>query len=75
MQTTLNFEIEQSSFTSAHIKEIEKFNKFDKEKAESHFDEVALNYEQIYTRVGYPDPAKCADWTKKVCDMECLRPE
>tara|TARA_B110000305_G_C19045771_1_gene450359 strand:+ start:194 stop:298 length:105 start_codon:yes stop_codon:yes gene_type:complete len=34
MQTTLNFEIEQSSFTSAHIKEIEKFNKFDKEKAE-----------------------------------------
>ena len=75
MQQSLNFQVEQSAFTSDHIREIEKFNKFEKEKAEEHFDAVALNYEQIYTRVGYPDPVKCAEWTKKVCETECLRPE
>lgn len=76
MQTTcLDFNVEQSAFTKDHIREIEKFNKFEKEKAEQHFDEVATYYEQIYTRVGYLDPVKCSEWAVKVIDKEMLRPE
>ena len=41
-----------------HIREMEAYNKFDKDKLEEHYDKVALNYEQLYLRCGYPDPKK-----------------
>jgi len=41
---------------------MEKFAKYDKAKVESHFDEVAENYEGAYLRAGYPDPQYCADY-------------
>ena len=50
------------TFGSAHVAEMEKFNKFDKEKVAQHYDNVATNYDGIYLRAGYPDPEKCADF-------------
>lgn len=71
----LDFNIEQSKYTRDHIVALEKFNKYEKADREKHFDEVASNYENIYTRVGYDDPEKCANWTKYFADEECLMPE
>ena len=44
------------SFDKAQVAEMEKFNKFDKDKVEQHYDSVAANYDGIYLRAGYPDP-------------------
>lgn len=57
--TTLDFTAQH--LTGAHIREMEKFNKYDKKNLEAHFDSVADNYEGIYKRAGYPDPQKCTD--------------
>jgi hypothetical protein len=35
---------------------MDKFSKFGQEKLEAHYDEVALNYDGVYIRAGYPDP-------------------
>jgi hypothetical protein len=55
MQSVLNF---SGPIGSEHIKEMEKHNKFAKNEVESHFDDVALNYESCYLNAGYPDPKK-----------------
>lgn len=44
---------------------MEKYNKFPKAQLEEHYDEIALNYEGIYKRVGYPDPEKCQQMVSK----------
>ena len=68
MQTQLDF---TGDLTPAHIAEMEKYNKFPKSKLEQHYDEVAPNYEGIYLRAGYPDPAKCQSMVSKyLCEHD-----
>jgi len=43
-------------FDPAHIKELEKYNKYLKNDLKRHYDNLAKNYEALYQRVGYPDP-------------------
>lgn len=62
---------------------MEKFNKYKKEQVEEHFDSVALNYDGVYLRAGYPDPKKCSDYVAdfvksralgqnvEICDFAC----
>ena len=52
--------------TTAHINEMEKFNKFEKAKVEEHYDKLSINYEDIYLRVGYPDPKKCQEMISQI---------
>lgn len=61
--------------TSAHIDEMEKYNKFEKSKLEKHWDEVAVNYESIYLRVGYPDPKKCQEMVSKIMSKDSDEPK
>ena len=72
MQSTqtnkLDFDIDRLFFTGEHIREMEKFNKYDKRKIVEHFDDVAVNYEQIYLKAGYPDPKKCSDLVSEVTE-------
>lgn len=44
---------------------MDKFSKFDQDKLEAHYDEVALNYDGVYLRAGYPDPKKVAEYVSK----------
>merc|ERR1711976_1062270 len=54
-------------FSKDHIREFERFNKFDKARCAEHFDNAALNYEGVYLRAGYPDPWKCAEFVDEIC--------
>jgi predicted TPR repeat methyltransferase len=54
------------SLTHEHEKEIDRFTKYAKEKSESHWDSVSVNYDDIYTKAGYPDPSKIAEHCQKV---------
>ena len=47
---------------------MEKFAKYDKGRAEEHFDDVADNYEGAYLRAGYPDPQKCAEYVTRLAE-------
>ena len=51
--------------TSAHVKEVEKCNGYDVGQAEMHYDHLAAVWEDIYSRIGYPDPTKVADMVAK----------
>ena len=44
---------------------MDRFSKFDESKLEEHYDEVALNYDGVYLRAGYPDPDKVAQMCAK----------
>jgi hypothetical protein len=59
-QPTLDFNT--THFQKEHIKEFERFNKFEKSKASEHYDNAANNYEGVYLRAGYPDPWKVAEF-------------
>jgi len=52
------------TFDRGHVAEMEKFNKFPKERVAEHYDSVAANYDGIYLRAGYPDPEKCAEFVE-----------
>lgn len=55
-------------------KELEKHNKYAKNKAEEHFDEIALNYEAAYLRAGYLDPKMCQKYVTDIA-MENIIPK
>ena len=42
-------------------KEMEKHANFSQTNIGDHYNEVCVNYEEIYLRAGYHDPRKCAD--------------
>ena len=48
-------------FDAEHIKEMEKYNKYNKFDLQRHYNNLASNYEALYMRVGYPDPEKVAE--------------
>ena len=66
-------------FTPEHIKEIERCNKHTKEEQKTHYNTLAYNYEGLYGRMGWPDPAKVAEYCEKfvknkdakILDMGC----
>ena len=62
----LDFNVEKLS--EEHIKEIEKHAGFKQEKITEHYDELSANYEQIYLKVGWPDPKQCAELINKHFD-------
>lgn len=55
-------------FSKDHVREFERYNKFDKTKCAQHFDNAALNYEGVYLRAGYPDPWKCAEFVDELAN-------
>jgi len=75
MQNHLDFSMSSLNFSGEHVREMEKFNKYEAKDCEAHYDEVAKYYEAIYTRVGFPDPTKCAEWAARCVQSECIPPE
>ena len=55
----LDFSVDK--LTEEHIKEIEKHAGFDQANITEHYDDLSTNYEDIYLKVGWPDPMKCAE--------------
>lgn len=62
MQPSRKLDFTVQFLTGKHYSEIDKFNKFDPKKVVEHYDDVSVNYEGIYQRVGYPDPKKCQEY-------------
>lgn len=60
--------------TPDHIKELERYNKYEKKHRVQHFDSLAANYEALYLKVGYPDPAKVAENCLEQCNKMGKRP-
>lgn len=58
-----------------HFKEIEKCNGFDAQDSKRHYDHVAMNYEGIYDRLGYPDPTKVAENAEEQAEARGLDKE
>ena len=77
--TDLKVDFSSGPIGKQHITVMDKFSKFDEDKLEEHYDEVALNYDGVYLRAGYPDPMKVAEhvgkYTKnkkaKIVDFGC----
>ena len=63
---TEQLDFNTNHFNKDHIREFERFNKFDKAKCAQHFDNAAMNYEGVYLRAGYPDPWKCAEFVSEL---------
>merc|ERR1711959_302435 len=57
----------------AHVSEILKCNGFESGEAKCHYDHIAVNYEAIYLRLGYPDPMKVAEQVEKYAKLRGLR--
>lgn len=49
----------------SHVSEILKCNGYEAGLAKRHYDHIAINYEGIYLRLGYPDPKKVAQMVAK----------
>jgi predicted TPR repeat methyltransferase len=69
MQSIIDF---SGPIENQHIKEMEKHNKFSKKDAETHFDEVALNYEAVYMNAGYPDPKKVQEAVSSIATSQII---
>lgn len=50
----------------AHIKLMERCNKYKIADTKRHFDYIARNYEGLYNRAGWPDPQEVADLVKEL---------
>ena len=50
-----------TELTEQHKREMEKHANFSQETIATHYNEICTNYEDIYLRVGFHDPRKCAD--------------
>ena len=53
---------------------MERYNKYEKKARVQHFDSLAANYEELYRRVGYPDPSKVADNVLEQCNKLGKKP-
>ena len=63
--TDLYVDFSSGPIGKQHVTVMDKFSKFDEDKLEEHYDEVALNYDGVYLRAGYPDPMKVAEYVGK----------
>ena len=48
-----------------HMYEIQKHNGFEPDLVKMHYNHMAVNYEGIYIRLGYPDPVQVAVMAEK----------
>ena len=64
--TNMKVDFEGGPIGKLHITVMDKFSKFDEDKLKEHYDEVALNYDGVYLRAGYPDPSKVATHVGKI---------
>ena len=71
--TNLQVDFGGTQVTKQQIMVMDKFSKYDQNKLEAHFDEVALNYDRVYLRVGYPDPIKVVDYIDKYAKSKMSR--
>ena len=69
----LDWNVEQ--LTDAHIKIIEKCNKYRKGDAQIHYDHIASNYEGMYLKMGYPDPKYVANYVTRFTKRNRQNPE
>jgi predicted TPR repeat methyltransferase len=67
MQNRLDFNVSQ--LTEQHKKEMEKHANFSQDSITDHYNELAVNYEQIYLRVGWPDPKRCAEYCRDLVNV------
>lgn len=58
MQNKLDF---NSELTEEHQKEMAKHQNFNQDNITEHYNNLSVNYEEIYLKVGFPDPKKCAE--------------
>ena len=66
MQSVQTLDFQQEKLNIQHISVFEQFTKYDKDRAEEHFDSLAQHYEGAYLRAGYPDPQKCAEYVDQL---------
>ena len=50
----------------AHVKLMERCNKYKQADTKRHFDYIANNYEGLYNRAGWPDPQEVAALVKEM---------
>ena len=72
METYKKLDFSVDKLTDEHIKEIEKHQGFDQAHITEHYDDLATNYEDIYLKVGWPDPMQCADLVE-ACQPQVTR--
>jgi len=65
---------EREPISDKHVKMYDCCNKFDKDKAKTHFDYIASNYEGMYLRMGYPDPKFVAKFVHKLAKKNQQKP-
>lgn len=58
-----------------HVKMYETCNKYKQEQCQAHFDHIASNYEGMYLRMGYPDPAYVSKLVTKMSKVEKKAPQ
>ena len=51
--------------TPEHVKLMERCNKYKANDTKRHYDFIALNYEGLYNRAGWPDPIEIAELVKE----------
>ena len=61
--------------TAAHLAEMDKYTKFSEKEVEKHYDEIAINYEGVYLKAGYPDPEKAVEAAVKVAEKNYVTRE
>jgi 2-polyprenyl-3-methyl-5-hydroxy-6-metoxy-1,4-benzoquinol methylase len=70
----LEWEEDETPLTDKQVKMYDCCNKFDKEKAKTHFDYIASNYEGMYLKMGYPDPKFVAKFVCKIAKQDGKNP-
>ena len=50
------------NLTEEHKKEMEKHANFSQANITQHYNELSSHYEDVYLKVGWPDPRKSADF-------------
>jgi predicted TPR repeat methyltransferase len=64
------FDFEAYPLPSDSIREMETHTKFDPGQEEDHFNNIALNYDEIMNAVGYPDPEFLATFAQKIAQAK-----
>ena len=59
----LDFNTEQ--LTDEHMAEMEKHAGFNQANIKEHYNDLCANYEQIYLKVGFPDPKQAAEYVQE----------
>ena len=61
----LNFSGDDA-MTEDHLKEIDKYKEFDHDAIAEQYNGLCTNYDEIFSKVGWPDPKRCADFVNEL---------